>query len=162
MTQSTVTRATDDEIMARRIATMMRLGTAVVSVLLVVGAILAYTDAGSAGTVLLAGGCGLLVVLPIIRLVMMAGLGVALVTALSCLRPLAGLSMNAWRMLLLAAAVLVLAIGTITYATAVETPGPEAPRVLALIWLAAYAMLGLGIALVWRRLNRRAHPFLPY
>lgn len=73
MTQSTVTQAADDKTMARRIATMMRLGTAVASVLLVVGAILAYTDARLAGTVLLAGGCGLLVVLPIIRLVMMAG-----------------------------------------------------------------------------------------
>jgi hypothetical protein len=98
----------------------------------------------------------------LLGLVMMAGFGVVLVTALSCLRPLAGLSMNAWRMLLMAAPVLVLAIGTITYATAVETPGPDAPRVLALIWLASYAVLGLGIALVWRRLNRRAHPFLPY
>lgn len=73
MTQSTTTRTTDDETMARRIATMMRLGTAAASVLLVVGAILAYTNAGLAGTILLAGGCGLLIVLPIIRLVMMAG-----------------------------------------------------------------------------------------
>lgn len=71
--QNTTAQVNDDETMARRIATVMRLGTATASVLLVVGAIFAYTNAGLAGTILLAGGCGLLIVLPIIRLVMMAG-----------------------------------------------------------------------------------------
>jgi len=98
----------------------------------------------------------------LLALVMMSGLGVVLATALSCLRPLAGLSMNGWRMLLLAAPVLLLAIGTITYATAVENPGPTAPLVLALVWLATYAMFGLAIAAAWRRVNARPHPFLPY
>ncbi|KGM56715.1 hypothetical protein N799_02145 [Lysobacter arseniciresistens ZS79] len=98
----------------------------------------------------------------LLALVVMAGVGVVLTTALSCLRPLAGLPMNGWRMLLLAAPVLLLAMGTITYATAVKAPGPTTPLVLALTWLAAYALLGLAIAAAWRRLNNRPHPFLPY
>src|SRR5699024_12686947 len=55
MTQSTTARATDDELMARRIATMLRLGTAVAPVRLVVGASLAYIVPGLSGSVVLAG-----------------------------------------------------------------------------------------------------------
>ncbi|GMA42182.1 hypothetical protein GCM10025883_42270 [Mobilicoccus caccae] len=50
----------------------MRVGTVVAAFLLTGGAVLLSTQMVGAATVLLAGGCGLLILLPVIRLAMMA------------------------------------------------------------------------------------------
>lgn len=73
MTQHTTIPGVEDEPLARRIAALMRIGTAAASVLLSVGAALALLRPGVAATTLLAGGCALLVLLPVIRLVLMTG-----------------------------------------------------------------------------------------
>lgn len=92
-------------------------------------------------------------------LMAMAGVGVALTTALACLRPVAGLRMNGWRMLVLAGPMLLLAMGTILYAAMAKGIGAT-PLVLALAWVLAYGLLGAAIASVWRRLHARPHPLL--
>lgn len=51
----------------------MRVGTVIASALLVAGAAFAYLVPGLAATILLTGGCGLMILLPVIRLAMMAG-----------------------------------------------------------------------------------------
>lgn len=66
------TDRSDDRALARRIATMMRLGTATATVLLTVGAAFIYLHPATA-TVLLTAGCGVLIAVPILRLAMMAG-----------------------------------------------------------------------------------------
>lgn len=71
MTRPTPTAA--DQPLAGRIATLMRIGTAVAASLLVAGTIARYASAGVAHTILLTAGCSLLVLLPVIRLTMMAG-----------------------------------------------------------------------------------------
>lgn len=74
MTQhTTAISAVEDEPLARRIAALMRIGTAAACVLLSIGAVLALLWPGPAATTLLTGGCALLILLPVIRLVMMAG-----------------------------------------------------------------------------------------
>ncbi|MGQ4582088.1 hypothetical protein [Lysobacter sp. F60174L2] len=92
-------------------------------------------------------------------LMAMAGVGVALTTALACLRPVAGLRMNGWRMLVLAGPMLLLAMGTILYAAMAKGIGAT-PLVLALAWVLAYGLLGAAIASAWRRLHARPHPLL--
>lgn len=64
---------TKDRRLAASIATVMRIGTTVASALLVAGTVLASLLPGPAVTTLLAAGCGLLVLLPVIRLAMMTG-----------------------------------------------------------------------------------------
>ncbi|MGQ4660738.1 hypothetical protein [Lysobacter sp. F6437] len=94
-----------------------------------------------------------------VGLMVMAGIGVALTTALACLRPVAGLRMNGWRMLVLAGPTLLLAMGTILYAAQAKGIG-YTPLVLALAWVLAYALLVVAIASAWRRLHARPHPLL--
>lgn len=72
MIQDTAALCGNDQRLAGRIATLMRIGTASAAVLLSVGALLLYFQAGTATTVFLTGGCALLILLPVIRLVMMA------------------------------------------------------------------------------------------
>ncbi len=62
-----------DADLGRRIATMMRVGNAAVAVLLGLGAACGYLHAGLVTTLLLTAGCGLMILLPVIRLAMMAG-----------------------------------------------------------------------------------------
>lgn len=74
MTQHTTTSTvTEDRRLALSIATLMRIGTVIASALLVAGATIAYLLPGLTATILLTGGCGLLVLLPVIRLAMMTG-----------------------------------------------------------------------------------------
>lgn len=72
MTQDTPSTMINDQPLASRIATLMRIGTVVASFLLTGGAVLLYTQMDRAATILLAGGCGLLILLPVVRLTMMA------------------------------------------------------------------------------------------
>ena len=65
------TAETAEQILAARIAVLMRLGTVVAAILLAVGTALWAAGQGRGAAVLLTGGCGLLVLLPVIRLVMM-------------------------------------------------------------------------------------------
>lgn len=67
------TTAGPDRQLAGRIATLMRIGTAIAAALLTAGAVVAVVRPGSAATILLTAGCALLVLLPVIRLAMMAG-----------------------------------------------------------------------------------------
>lgn len=63
----------EDQALADRIAALMRVGTALASALLVAGVVLGSAQAAGAATILLGGGgCGLLVLLPVLRLVLMA------------------------------------------------------------------------------------------
>lgn len=74
MTLHTTTAAstvTEDRRLALRIAELMRIGTVIASALLVAGAAVAYLQPGLTATILLTGGCGILVLLPVIRLAMM-------------------------------------------------------------------------------------------
>ncbi|MDQ6523742.1 hypothetical protein RB608_09040 [Nocardioides sp. LHD-245] len=70
---SAAASAAADQALAGRIATLMRVGTAGASALLVAGACLRPAGATGIATVLLGSGCGLLVLLPVLRLVLMAG-----------------------------------------------------------------------------------------
>ncbi|SDC62932.1 Protein of unknown function [Sanguibacter gelidistatuariae] len=63
----------DDQPLAGRIATLLRVGTAIAALLLTAGTIALYTGAVLAHQILLTAGCSLLVLLPVIRLTMMAG-----------------------------------------------------------------------------------------
>jgi len=67
------TAVTTDRRLAERVAVMLRIGTVVSAMLLAAGAVAGYERAGPAATILLAGGCGVLLLLPVIRLAMMAG-----------------------------------------------------------------------------------------
>ncbi|MGC5257147.1 DUF1634 domain-containing protein [Gordonia sp. DT218] len=62
---------TNDQRLAGRLATLMRVGTVSIAMLLVAGTVCSWTDADVAATILLSAGCGLLVLLPVVRLVMM-------------------------------------------------------------------------------------------
>lgn len=74
MTERTTPRsAPADQRLARAIAALMRAGTAVASALLAAGTILGSMREGVGAAILLTGGCALLIVLPVIRLAMMAG-----------------------------------------------------------------------------------------
>ncbi|WP_427870706.1 hypothetical protein [Leucobacter luti] len=73
MTQRTTTEsARGDQSLNRRIAILMRIGTSVACVLLSIGSVVTLLRPGVVATTFLAGGCALLVLLPAIRLVMMA------------------------------------------------------------------------------------------
>lgn len=72
MTEHGVTADTDDRRLAATIATALRIGTGAASVLLTAGAVLAAVRVGILATALLAGGCAVLVLLPVVRLVLMA------------------------------------------------------------------------------------------
>ncbi|GAA4515563.1 hypothetical protein [Brevibacterium yomogidense] len=72
-TTTAMATAAEDRRLALSIAGLMRIGTVIASALLVVGATIAYLQPGLTATILLACGCSLLVLLPVIRLVMMAG-----------------------------------------------------------------------------------------
>lgn len=65
------TTATQDRQLALHIATVMRIGTAIASVLLIAGAALTYLQPGLTATTLLTSGCALLILLPLVRLTMM-------------------------------------------------------------------------------------------
>lgn len=95
----------------------------------------------------------------LLALVLMAALGLALMTTLACLRPLAGLRMDGGRMLLIAGPVLLLAMVTIPYAVHAQGTG-MAPLVFALLWLLVYAAVGSALVATWRRFAARPHPFL--
>ena len=94
-------------------------------------------------------------------LLVTAGGGILLAVALACLRPLAGLDMNGWRILALAGPVMVLALVTTVYAAA-DRIGEGAGMVFALLWVLAYAILGTMVVSTIARLRARPHPFLPY
>ncbi|MFD4405258.1 hypothetical protein ACFWPH_21095 [Nocardia sp. NPDC058499] len=69
-----VTAAPDrDAALAERLATLMRVGTASTTGLLVVGVVLRAAGAHQPSTIALVAGCGLLVLLPLVRLVVMLG-----------------------------------------------------------------------------------------
>jgi hypothetical protein len=93
-------------------------------------------------------------------LMLMAVLGVALMMAIACLRPLAGLRLDAWRMLLLAGPGLLLAMITMLYAAQAEAFG-RAAQILAVLWVISYVVGGLALASTLRRFRARPHPFLP-
>lgn len=63
---------TADRRTARSIATMMRVGTAGATILLFIAVIARWLDDTTA-TVLLTAGCSVLIALPVVRLLMMAG-----------------------------------------------------------------------------------------
>jgi uncharacterized membrane protein len=69
----TADREGDDRRLARRIATLLRVGTAVAAVLLVAGSVLLLAHPGGAATALLIAGCAVIVVLPALRLAAMIG-----------------------------------------------------------------------------------------
>ena len=94
-----------------------------------------------------------------IGLTLLAGGGMALMSALGCLRPLAGQKLDGLRMLLVAGPGLVLAMGTILYAGKADGSG-NVPLVLALVWMAMYAAFGLALRGSWNRFNRRPQPFM--
>ena len=104
---------------------------------------------------------GTLLAMPtqLLALVLMAGVGVVLTTVLACLRPLAGQRMDGWRMAVVAGPMLVFAMGTILYAVHGDGQG-QAPLVLALAWLFAYAVLAVHAMGCWQRMKRRPHLFL--
>lgn len=62
-----------DQTLARRIAVLMRIGTVLAAVLLSAGAILGGVGAQPVSTALLIAGCTTLVLLPVARLLLMAG-----------------------------------------------------------------------------------------
>lgn len=62
-----------DRRLARHIAALMRIGTLAGAILLAGGAIMGFTQVSNATTTLLIGGCGLLILLPVVRLIMMVG-----------------------------------------------------------------------------------------
>lgn len=62
-----------DRALSRRIAVLMRVGTAVAAVLLSTGVILGAVGAQPLSMVLLVAGCATLVLLPVARLLLMAG-----------------------------------------------------------------------------------------
>ena len=95
----------------------------------------------------------------LLALVLIAGVGVVLTTVLACLRPLAGQRMDGWRMAVVAGPMLVFAMGTILYAVHGDGQG-QAPLVLALAWLFAYAVLAVHAMGCWQRMRRRPHLFL--
>lgn len=92
-------------------------------------------------------------------LVVMTMLGVGLIVAVACLRPLAGLRLDAWRMLLIAGPGLLLAMVTMLYASMASAFGTTAV-VLVVLWLFAYAIGGVALASTARRFRARPHPFL--
>lgn len=92
-------------------------------------------------------------------LLLMAPFGIALMTAIGCLRPLAGLRMDGTRMLLLAGPGMLLAMVTILYAIRAEGGGATA-RVLVLLWVLGYVAGGAALAAIWRRFRARPHPFV--
>ena len=61
-----------DQRLAHRIAAMMRIGTAIAAALLVAGTGFEYGGLTLAAKALFIGGCGLLILLPALRLAMMA------------------------------------------------------------------------------------------
>jgi uncharacterized membrane protein len=61
----------DDRRLAGRIAMLMRVGTVAAAVLLSAGAVFLFFHVGTEAEVFLSGGCAILVLLPMIRLVMM-------------------------------------------------------------------------------------------
>ena len=74
MTEHSTTETVNrDRRLAASIAMVMRTGTIIASALLVAGVVCLYLLPGPAVTVLFAGGCGLLVLVPVTRLAMMIG-----------------------------------------------------------------------------------------
>lgn len=95
-------------------------------------------------------------------LLALSATGVILVTVLACLRPIAGLPMNGWRLLLVAGPVALLALVGTVYATAVRTEPGAGLLLTAGAWITAFAILGTMTASTLRRFRRRPHPFLSY
>ncbi|WP_280418448.1 hypothetical protein [Nocardia carnea] len=62
-----------DAALAERLATLMRVGTASTTGLLIVGVVFRAAGAYQPSTIALVAGCGLLVLLPLLRLVVMLG-----------------------------------------------------------------------------------------
>lgn len=82
--------------------------------------------------------------------------GLCLLAALSCLRPLSGKPMvSAW-MLVLMGLVMVMVVAT---SLAIQ-PGESASGWLAGGWGVVYLACGIGMAASWRRFQARPHPFL--
>lgn len=97
--------------------------------------------------------------IPALALLLMTVIGVAMMMALACLRPLAGLRLDAWRMLLLAGPGMLLAMITMIYATRAAAFGTMA-QVLAVLWVLGYAIGGAALGSTVRRFRVRPHPFL--
>lgn len=95
----------------------------------------------------------------LLALMMMSGLGLVLLTAVGCIRPIAGQRLDGVRMLLLAGPVLLLALVTIAYALRAEGGGVVA-LVLALLWVVVYAVGGGLLLSSVRRFRSRPHPFI--
>lgn len=86
-----------------------------------------------------------------------AVVGLCLLAALSCLRPLSGKTMVSPWMLVLMGLVMVMVVAT---AIAIR-PGESTPFAwLAGGWGLLYLACGLGLATSWRRFRTRPHPFL--
>lgn len=72
MTESVPTGEHDSGL-RRRIATLMRWGTAAASVFFIAGALLGWAGAAVASTAGVVAGCGVLILLPFVRLLLMLG-----------------------------------------------------------------------------------------
>lgn len=87
----------------------------------------------------------------------MAGAGLALMTALGCLRPMSGKPMTfLWGLLWLVPG-FVLVLVTVIAAT---HDGASAAPAIAAAWVLLYAILGAGLWHTWHRFRARPHPFL--
>ena len=95
-------------------------------------------------------------------MLLLSAAGIVQVTLLACLRPIAGLRMNGWRMLLLAGPVALLAFAGTIYATSLEGEPGIGLLLLALPWIPAFLVLGTMTVATLRRFRRRPHPFLSY
>lgn len=71
MTEVDTTVRATDRLLSRRIAVLMRWGTLTATVLLIAGAILVWCTLALASSVAVVAGCGVLILLPVIRLLLM-------------------------------------------------------------------------------------------
>ena len=92
-------------------------------------------------------------------IMLLASGGIVLLTALACLRPMAGLRLDGLRIVLMMGPGLLLAMGTILYAALADGAG-RVPAILAAVWLVAYALLGSALYRTWIQFRARPHPFL--
>jgi hypothetical protein len=89
---------------------------------------------------------------------LVAVVGLGLLAAFACLRPLAGQAMLSTSMVALMFAAMVMLMATTAVATRPDWHGAEAW--LAAGWLLVYMACGTGLAMSWRRFRARPHPFV--
>ena len=91
---------------------------------------------------------------------LLSAAGTILLTVLACLRPISGLSMDGWRMLLLGGPIAVLALAGTT--GSMMEGSTDGLLLLGALWIPAFLVLGTMTLSALRRFRRRPHPFLPY